>query len=77
MLVQLLGRPRGAAPSVAPSKARGQLVDALLALDGYPGVCGRTRFNQTGEAERELKTLTIRNHRIAPFVASSGRRAGR
>lgn len=74
ILVQLLGRPRAGA---TPVKNRTQLVEALHTVDGYPGVCGRTKFNAAGEAERELNTLTIRNHRIQPLVATDGGRRSR
>ena len=69
ILAQVLGGRR-------PVDKRHEVVDALLKLPAYPGVCGRTRFRDNGEAERELVTLTIRNRRIQPLVKPT-RRASR
>jgi len=45
-------------------RIREDLRDALLQLRNYPGVTGKTSFNESGEAEKELFVLTIRGDKI-------------
>jgi ABC-type branched-subunit amino acid transport system substrate-binding protein/predicted negative regulator of RcsB-dependent stress response len=51
---------------------RGDLRDALLAMPGWEGVCGRTAFGPDGEVQRELFLLGIKGDRFVTLP-----RAGR
>jgi branched-chain amino acid transport system substrate-binding protein len=56
-------------------KDRATLKDALMASDPYTGVTGKMRFNAQGEIEKELYTLTIKNHQIQ--LLNGGRTSNR
>ena len=53
-------------------KSRAALVAGLHGLESYAGLCGSVRFDADGEAQRELKALTIRGHKIESLSATAG-----
>ncbi len=59
LLKQLLRNPR--------NHSHRELRDALLQLKGFQGATGRIHFDETGEIQREMQLLTIRNGRFTPI----------
>jgi ABC-type branched-subunit amino acid transport system substrate-binding protein len=45
-------------------RLRSDIRDALLNLEGFPGVTGLTRFDETGDVRRKLHILQIKGNRF-------------